>query len=170
PSEIASIEATPSLAAVRLPYELSMFSPKHFPSHTHLAAGRSEHCPTKRKNTAAAMTSRKFRESRNSTSLTILYVPHQGLNPTLLDRIVATPYSRDHNWHSRHEIAKYPDVLPRRCRIHPYSRPLSTANPPANRRLPKEPSWLKPNFVRCMTVSWSSVSMPKRRAKAASSS
>ncbi|HZR59721.1 MAG TPA: hypothetical protein VFA80_02010, partial [Xanthobacteraceae bacterium] len=49
PSKIASVERTPSLAAIRLPHEQSMFSPKHFRGRTRLAAGGSEHRPTKRK-------------------------------------------------------------------------------------------------------------------------
>ena len=30
---------------------------------------------------------------------------------------------------------------------------------------PEEPPWLKPNFVRCMTVLWSNASMPKIKTK-----
>jgi hypothetical protein len=75
PRNIVSAEAIPRLATVRALRDPTMFSPKQIRGRTHPAA--------KRKTPAGAMTSSQLRWRPDLVSLSILYPPHQGLNPPI---------------------------------------------------------------------------------------
>src|SRR5687768_11472925 len=93
----------------------------------------------------------------------------KGLTP-LLDRIGAKSYSRSHNWHSDTTIAKGAKrPATGRAECAPVFRATFDGEPDLKPSLQKEPSWLNPHFVHCMTVLWSSVSTPKKKPRAASS-
>src|SRR5579871_1100408 len=161
PRKTASIAAIPRLAAVRTPPDPTMFIPKQIRGPPRPAA--------KRNNPDLATTSCKIRRRIDVVSQSILYEPHQ----RLLNLVCLTGSPQGHipqsrSWHSKHPIAKNTIgclAAPNTPRIHGQFRQQIDQRS----RPPKEPSWLKPNFARCMTVSWSSASMLKIRPKAASS-